>query len=99
MSPNRHRNRVTEQADLLAALGYTEIRADHTDRYPDPRERNNRIPDVTADGPFCDPVIEVDTGTRTSVREATQLNELEEGLLPGEELFHVEEDDPLFGQL
>jgi len=69
-----HNERVESQAELLENLVYSDIRADHTSEYPDPKERNGRIPDVTANGPFGnDVVVEVDTGTNTSNRDQRQL--------------------------
>jgi hypothetical protein len=93
-----HDGRVEEQARRLDALGYTDIHADHTSEYPDPEQRNGRIPDVTADNSFGpDPVVEIDTGSGTSHREQQQLDDISNGLGPEEELFQVDEDDPLFG--
>lgn len=91
-----HDGRVESQADLLRDLGYSDIRADHTSEYPDPRERNGRIPDVTTNNPFGrDPVVEIDTGGETSKRDQRQLSDLSSGLDPNEALIQVEEDDLL----
>jgi hypothetical protein len=92
-----HDNRVESQADLLRNLGYSDIRADHTSKYPDPEKRNSRIPDVTADSPLGrDPVIEIDTGMNTSKRDQRQLDDLSSGLGLNEDLIQVDDDDRLF---
>mgnify|MGYP000421629212 CR=1 FL=1 len=92
-----HDERVESQADLLGDIGYSDIRADHTSKYPDPKKRNGRVPDVTADGPFGDDVVvEVDTGTNTSNRDERQLDDLSEGLGPDENLVHIDGDERLF---
>jgi hypothetical protein len=97
-SSDDHNERVEEQAEMFENLGYTDIRADHTSEYPDPEKRNGRVPDVTADDPFGrDPVVEIDSGRDTSQRDQNQLNDIDEGLGPDEELFHVDGDDTLFG--
>jgi hypothetical protein len=92
-----HDDRVESQADLFSDLGYSDIRADHTSEYPDPKKRNGRVPDVTADNPFGrDPVVEIDTGRGTSKRDQRQLDDLSSGLDPDETLIQVDEDDRLF---
>ena len=92
-----HDDRVESQADLFRNLGYTDIRADHTSEYPDPKKRNGRVPDVTADNPFGrDPVVEIDSGTTTSKRDQHQLDDLSSGLGPNEDLVQIDDDDRLF---
>jgi len=96
-SDDDHDDRVESQADLFKDLGYTDIRADHTSEYPDPKKRNGRIPDVTADNPFGrDPVVEIDTGENTSNRDQRQLDDLSSGLEPDETLIQVDGDHRLF---
>ncbi|MCQ4335020.1 hypothetical protein KM295_16345 [Natronomonas sp. F2-12] len=93
-----HDDRVEAQADLLRGLGYSDVRADHTSEYPDPKKRNGRVPDVTADSPFGrDPVVEIDTGTTTSKRDQRQLDDLSSGLDLDESLIQIDDDDRLFG--
>lgn len=95
-----HDERVESQADLLRDLGYSDIRADHTLEYPDPNERNERVPDVTAEGPFGnDVVVEIDTGADTSKRDQRQLDDLSSGLGSNEDLIHIDDDDRLFDGL
>ncbi|MDB2283401.1 hypothetical protein PM030_16180 [Halorubrum ezzemoulense] len=92
-----HDDRVESQADLLNDLGYSDVRADHTSEYPDPKKRNGRVPDVTANNPFGhDPVVEIDTGRDTSKRDQRQLSDLSSGLDPNKNLIHVDGDDRLF---
>ncbi|MDS0280222.1 hypothetical protein NDI85_20770 [Halomicroarcula sp. S1AR25-4] len=93
-----HDDRVEAQADLFNTLGYSDVRADHTSDYPDPEQRNGRVPDVTADSPFGrDPVVEIDSGTTTSKRDQRQLDDLESGIGPDERLVQIDDDDQLFG--
>lgn len=96
-----HDERVFAQARQLESLGYTDIHADHTSKYPDPQEQNDRIVDVRADRPFGsgEVNIEIDSGTQTSRQEREQLEDITTGLETEDSFVHIDGDDPLFDGL
>lgn len=78
-----HNEAVEDMAERFERMGLQDVRADHTDKFPDTKNRNRRRPDVSADSLLGEEIIrEVEhrenRGSKRSRNQRKDLQELED---------------------